>query len=76
MSATKEHLPKPGYSDGLRGWARCGRTAYYATGDYRLIEELALGAHNRHEADHWCRICLKDLVAHRQGDPPLPGVTP
>jgi hypothetical protein len=52
----KKHIPAPGYADGLRGVALCGRYARYETADHRLIRQLA-----RSGGGHWCKKCLRQL---------------
>ncbi len=58
MSATKSHVPAPGYCSGKQGPALCGRWAHYATGDHRLIEYLA---RTGPDGEDWCKNCLRKL---------------
>jgi len=57
----KQHVPRPGYSDGLQGPAYCGRWGHYRTGDHALIGQLASASTSANTAEAYCASCLRAL---------------
>lgn len=58
MSKPVQHVPAPGYGQGLRSQACCGRWSSWGTGDHAQIQRLASGAIISGDTSGWCKRCL------------------